>query len=162
MNMRALRNLDLNLLVAFAVLMQERHVSRSARLLGVGQPGLSGALARMRRAFDDPLLVRVGTKLQPTPRAFELIGPVERALELIAGAAELTTGFDAAASERVFSIGMTDDHEILFAHAIAKRLRRAAPRARLVVRPVDVHTMAAALDDGTLDVALGVIREDRS
>src|SRR5262245_15038805 len=161
MDIRALRNLDLNLLVAFSVLMQERHVSRSAKKLGIGQPGLSGALARLRSTFGDPLLVRVGSALQPTPRALELIGPVERALSLIESTTSVLRGFRPAETDRTFSIGMTDDHELLFAAALASRLRREAPRARLVVRAADVHTRAGALDDGTLDLALGAVIDER-
>jgi LysR family transcriptional activator of mexEF-oprN operon len=161
LNIRALRNLDLNLLVAFSVLMQERHVSRAAKKLGIGQPGLSGALGRLRTTFDDPLLVRVGSELQPTPRALELIGPVEEALSLIDVTTSKRRGFRPDEAERTFSIGMTDDHELLVAAALASRLLDAAPRSRLVIRAVDVHGTAGALDSGALDVVFGAIRSER-
>src|SRR5262249_32293352 len=66
-----------------------------------------------------------------------------------------------AESDRIFSVGMTDDHELLFAAALASRLRREAPRARLVVRAVDIHSRVGALDDGTLDVTLGAVLDER-
>src|SRR5262249_35305609 len=161
MDVRALRNVDLNLLLAFSVLMRERHVSRAARSLGIGQPGLSGALARLRATFGDRLLVRVGAELHPTPRALELTGPVEQALELISQSLAATRVFSPDTSERTFRLGMTDDHELLFAPSLAAALATAAPRARLVIRPTDVHTVHAALDSGQIDVALGVIRAER-
>jgi LysR family transcriptional activator of mexEF-oprN operon len=160
-NVRTLRNLDLNLLVAFSVLMRERHVSRAARALGIGQPGLSGALGRLREAFDDPLLVRVGGALQPTARALELAGPIEQALELIEQTTTSRGRFDPRSSDRTFVIGMTDDHELLFAARLASALGREAPQAHLVIRAVDIHTAPPRLDDGSLDLALGAIRTDR-
>ncbi|EJB03587.1 transcriptional regulator [Rhizobium leguminosarum bv. trifolii WSM597] len=69
MNDATLRKIDLNLLLAFSVLMQERNVSRAAERLLLGQPGLSAALRRLRETLDDELFVRVGRGLQPTPRA---------------------------------------------------------------------------------------------
>jgi DNA-binding transcriptional LysR family regulator len=161
MDPRSLRNLDLNLLVTFAVLMRERHVSRAARVLGISQPGLSGALARLREALGDPLLVRVGTKLQPTPRALELVVPVEEALALLARATSGVEAFDPFATTRTFSVGMTDDHELLFAAPLAVALERAAPRARLVIRASDVHSTPGLLDDASLDVSLGAVRPDK-
>ena len=67
-----LRKVDLNLLTAFDALMQTRHVSRAAQHLGIGQPGMSAALARLREMFDDELLVRQGGEMLPTQRATEL------------------------------------------------------------------------------------------
>jgi DNA-binding transcriptional LysR family regulator len=159
MNAQLLRKLDLNLLVAFVVLMRERHVSRAARKLAIGQSGLSGVLARLRATFDDPLLVRVGRDFQPTPRALELIGPVEQALELIEWSTSRKDVFQPQSSDRTFSLGMTDDHELLFGPEVVAALRRAAPRARLVMRPLDAAGLRGALDEASLDVALSVLHD---
>ena len=78
-----LGGLDLNLLVALDALLSERSVTRAAQRVGLSQPGMSNALGRLRRLFDDPLLVRQGATLVPTARAEALIGPVHEALELI-------------------------------------------------------------------------------
>ena len=64
-----LAGVDLNLLVAFDALMDERSVTRAATRLSLSQPGMSNALARLRKLFGDPLLVREGLALVPTPRA---------------------------------------------------------------------------------------------
>jgi LysR family nod box-dependent transcriptional activator len=81
-----LAGLDLNLLVALDALLSERSVTRAAQRVGLSQPGMSNALARLRGAFDDPLLVRQGAVLVPTSRAEALAGPVREALALIRGA----------------------------------------------------------------------------
>ena len=81
-----LGGLDLNLLVALDALLSERSVTRAAQRVGLSQPGMSNALGRLRRLFDDPLLVRQGATLVPTARAEALVGPVHEALELIRGA----------------------------------------------------------------------------
>ena len=66
------RKIDLNLLIAFAVLYREQSVSAAADKLHLGQPAVSGVLSRLRTLFDDPLFIRSGHKMQPTARASEL------------------------------------------------------------------------------------------
>ena len=78
-----LGGIDLNLLVALDALLSERSVTRAAQRVGLSQPGMSNALARLRRLFGDPLLVRRGAALVPTARAEALAGPVREALALI-------------------------------------------------------------------------------
>ncbi|MGE8069149.1 LysR family transcriptional regulator [Pseudomonas sp. NPDC089569] len=73
-----LRNIDLNLLVVFEALIQERNVTRAAQRLALGQPAVSNALARLRCLFNDPLFQRAGRTMQPTPRALrvaQILGP---------------------------------------------------------------------------------------
>ncbi len=154
-----LRNTDLNLLVAFSVLMRERSVSRAAARLFIGQSGMSGALARLRELFGDPLLVRVGRRLEPTPRALSLVDEVEEALAIVERALGPAKAFAPGASSRVFRLGLTDDHELLFGAALARALFAAAPSARLVLRPTHRHSLRAALDDGEVDAATAVSKE---
>ncbi len=75
-----LRRFDLNLLVAFDILIAERSVTAAARRMGVGQPAMSSSLARLRDMFDDPLLIRTSAGMQPPGRALELVEPVSRIL----------------------------------------------------------------------------------
>jgi DNA-binding transcriptional LysR family regulator len=67
-----LSGFDLNLLVSFIVLYRERSVSRTAQLLGIGQPAVSGSLCRLRKRFDDRLFSRSGRGVAPTPKADQL------------------------------------------------------------------------------------------
>lgn len=154
-----LRNTDLNLLVAFSVLLRERSVSRAAARLYLGQSGMSGALARLRALLGDPLLVQVGRRLEPTPRALELVDEIDAALGLIERALAPARAFSVAATERVFRLGVTDDHELLFGAALASALVREAPHARLVLRSTHRYSLRAALDDGEVDAATSAIKE---
>src|SRR6185437_3973870 len=95
-----LGGIDLNLLVALDALLHERSVTRAAARVGLSQPGMSNALARLRRLLDDPLLVRRGSGLVPTARADALIGPVHEALELIRAALHTQATFDPASERR--------------------------------------------------------------
>lgn len=81
-----LRRVDLNLLVAFLVLMEERSVSRAAQRLYLSQPAVSGVLARLRELFDDQLLVRGRAGMQPTSRALQLEARLRPALASVHGA----------------------------------------------------------------------------
>jgi DNA-binding transcriptional LysR family regulator len=78
-----LRRFDLNLLVALDVLLTERNVTRAGERLFLSQPAMSGILARLRHAFEDELLVRVGRNLELTARAEELAGPVHACVQQI-------------------------------------------------------------------------------
>jgi DNA-binding transcriptional LysR family regulator len=78
-----LHRLDLNLLLAFDALIAERNVTRAAERMTVGQPAMSASLARLRKFFGDPLLVRQGRVLVPTARALDLIEPIREPLDTI-------------------------------------------------------------------------------
>src|SRR5215470_1880508 len=93
-----IRSFDLNLLLAFESLMIERNVTRAARRSGLSQPAMSNALARLRRTFEDPLLIRTTDGMKPTPLAQSLMVPVRAALDGLRSAIEERPAFDAAAS----------------------------------------------------------------
>jgi LysR family transcriptional activator of mexEF-oprN operon len=79
MNRNDLRSIDLNLLVVFEALIQERNLTRAAEKLSLGQPAVSAALVRLRRLFNDPLFERIGRRMVPTARALSVaqtLGPV--------------------------------------------------------------------------------------
>lgn len=162
MNDAALRKIDLNLLLAFSVLMEERNVSRAAERLLVGQPGLSAALKRLREALDDELFVRVGRGLEPTPRALEIAPAIDAALGSIAEALRPPDVFDPLEFTGEFRIGMCDNIETAFFGPLAARIRREAPGARLV--SVASHTRFAGrqLDEGEFDMSISVHDEPAS
>jgi DNA-binding transcriptional LysR family regulator len=98
-----LQTVDLNLLVVFEALIEERGVTRAANRVGLSQPAMSNALARLRRTFDDPLFVRTPEGMSPTPAAQSLIGPVRSALAQLRDIFEEKPAFAPSASERLFS-----------------------------------------------------------
>ncbi|OQW61381.1 MAG: transcriptional regulator [Proteobacteria bacterium SG_bin9] len=125
-----LASLDLNLLVALDALLLEANVSRAATRIGLSQPAASHALQRLRTMLDDPLLVRVGSRMELTPRAQALRAPLTQTLEQVRGL--LTTdGFDAARSQRVFHIMMGDIISELLLPMLAIRVGEQAPNVRL-------------------------------
>src|SRR4051794_35887883 len=97
-----IEGVDLNLLVALRALLAERHVTRAAKRVGLSQPAMSHALGRLRELFDDPLLVRTKSGMQPTKRADEIAPALERALEDLGRIVAPPERFDPARSRRSF------------------------------------------------------------
>jgi len=152
MNSIDVLNIDLNLLKALDAMLGESSVSGAARRLGIGQPAASHALARLRELFDDPLLVRTGRRMTPTPRAQALREPVRR---LLADAARLVrhdVGFDPATTRRTFTLVCPDLLAPLLPELVAA-LAAQAPDARLEVRRRRQDD-ARALEDGDADLVL--------
>ncbi|MDQ1206265.1 LysR family transcriptional regulator [Microbacterium sp. SORGH_AS_0862] len=124
--------LDLNLLRPLHALLQEQSVTRAAAALGLSQPACSAALGRLRRHFDDPLLVRVrGRGTQLTPLARRLRGTVAALMNDIDAVAGASSSFDPATSDREFTILVSDAEAEVIAPALIQRLRLEAPHARL-------------------------------
>ena len=162
MNDAVLRKIDLNLLLAFSVLMQERNVSRAAERLLLGQPGLSAALKRLRETLDDELFVRVGRGLQPTARALAIAPAIEDALSGIERAIRPPDAFDPKSWQGEFRIGMCDNLESAFFGPLVARLRELSPGARLIGVAADKHDSARMLDDGAYDFSVAVHEEPAS
>jgi len=130
-----LGGLDLNLLVALDALLSERSVTRAAHRVGLSQPGMSNALARLRRLFDDPLLVRQGAILVPTARAEALVGPVREALELIRSALDAPASFDPATDRRSFRLSCSDYSVLMLIGPLVRALAAEAPGVLVEVLP---------------------------
>lgn len=101
-------NLDLNLLVALDVLLEELNITRAAERLNVTQSAASGVLGRLRTYFDDDLLVQVGRTMQPTPFALTLQQPVREVLLTIRSSIIHRPEFDPATSKRHFRVVTSD------------------------------------------------------
>ncbi|MVV48435.1 LysR family transcriptional regulator [Pseudomonas sp. PB120] len=156
MNTKTLRNLDLNLLHVFSVLMEEKSVSKAAERLFIGQPGLSGALRRLREALDDELFVRVGRGLQPTPRALAIAPDIARALSTIERAVRAPDVFDPAAWEGELRIGMCDNFEVAFLGPLTARIRELAPRSCVLAVASTKRDSVQLLEQGAYDVSVSV------
>jgi DNA-binding transcriptional LysR family regulator len=124
---------DLNLLLVLRVLLEEGNVTRAGARLDVGQPAMSAALAKLRRRFDDELLVRAGRDYELTPFARDLLPEVQHAVRLMARALDVEVGFDAATSERSFRLVMSDYAIAVLHEPLVRRLGETAPGVRLVV-----------------------------
>lgn len=126
-----LRHVDLNLLVALEALIKERNVTRAGAQLGIGQPAMSGALARLRNLLGDPLVERVGRELRLTPLAAELAGPLKTIMEDIECILERRSTFDPATSDRVFRIAGSDYVAISMLKQLVAYVSIVAPRVQL-------------------------------
>lgn len=149
------RSVDLNLLVVFQAMLDGRGVTRAGEALGLSQPAMSAALARLRTLFDDPLFVRSGREMAPTPRALELAGPVRQVLDTIRGDVLQRVDFDPAATQRSFTLVTPDIGEVNFVPPLLARLAAEAPLASLRTIARAQHAAAAALESGEADLALG-------
>jgi DNA-binding transcriptional LysR family regulator len=156
--MRELRRIDLNLLVALDVLLEERNVTRAADRLALTQPTVSAMLARLRELFDDPLFVRAQRGLLPTPRAQALAPPLK---EWLAGAHGLVAGeaFDRAMTTFTASISANDYIQSALLVPLVKRLRREAPNVRLAVRGAELCNGTAPFANGDIDLCIATTSE---
>ncbi|WP_067222080.1 LysR family transcriptional regulator [Stappia indica] len=152
-------SVDLNLLVAFDALMSERNVTRAARRIGLSQPAMSNALSRLRALLDDELFVRSGRGMEPTARAQSLAMPVSEALRRIEEAIAPALDFDPCSLDRAVRIAMTDNSMAVLLEALILRFRNAAPKLDLHIKNSRAAGMTPMLDDGEIDMAIGVAGE---
>ena len=148
-------NFDLNLLRVLDALLRERNVSRAAQRLSLSQPAVSNALGRLRELLDDPLLVRVGRAMQPTPRALSLETPIRDALQQIEHTLNAGDCFDPATSRQRFVIAVTDYVELICMPPLMAHLAQVAPGIQLAIEHLTPSLPAEALDNGELDLVLG-------
>jgi DNA-binding transcriptional LysR family regulator len=151
------QDVDLNLLRVFDAVLHEGGVTPAAARLGLTQPAVSNALARLRKLFGDPLFVRTPTGMDATPFARELAEPVRQALALLESALAHGPGFDPATATRAFRFYMSDLGQIEFLPPLIERVEQHAPGVRLEAVALDVEDIGGALAAGTLDLAVGFL-----
>nr|WP_314073135.1 LysR family transcriptional regulator [uncultured Roseococcus sp.] len=151
-----LASLDLNLLVAFDALMQERNVTRAGQRIGLAQPSMSSALTRLRALLGDQLFIRTGTGMKPTERALALAGPVGDALEQLREALERGKSFDPATARHRFTIAATDYGNLVVMPALVRALRQQAPGVDLLVKAtLDRAETLKLVERGEIDALVG-------
>jgi DNA-binding transcriptional LysR family regulator len=152
MNLAAL---DLNLLVALDALLLEAGVSRAAMRIGLSQPATSHALQRLRDLIGDPLLVRNGARMELTPRAQALRGPLAQALDQVRGLF-IPDDFDAARSERQFRLMMPDLAVELLMPPLMEKITKLAPHLRIDVVPWRGPAIFDAEFARTIDLVISI------
>ena len=148
-----LRRTDLNLIPALCALLDQRHVTRAAETLGIGQPAMSAALARLRRIFDDPLLVRRGRTLELTPLGQALVEPVHDVLAGLEHLLTTTPAFDPTTDHRSFTIAASDYVTLVLLQPLLADLNRQAPKLEVNVVPVNLST-PSAVERAQIDLAI--------
>jgi DNA-binding transcriptional LysR family regulator len=151
-----IKDIDLNLLVVFDSVMRERNITLAARRLGLSQPALSNALSRLRRTLGDPLFVRTGHGMEPTPYAERLAGPIRQARGLIDDALSVRTAFEPAKSNRIFTFYMTDIGEVVMLPSILRYLQKEAPQIGVKVLRIPQFGVHEAMATGEVDLAVGL------
>jgi DNA-binding transcriptional LysR family regulator len=151
------QDVDLNLLRVFDAVLRERGVTPAAARLGLTQPAVSNALARLRKVFGDALFVRTPNGMDATPFARELAEPVRQALALLESALAHGPGFDPASATRAFRFYMSDLGQIEFLPPLIERVQKLAPGVRLEAVALDIEDIGAALAAGSLDLAVGFL-----
>jgi DNA-binding transcriptional LysR family regulator len=152
-----LSRLDLNLLLVFHQLLRLGRVSGVAQSLGMSQPAVSGALARLRSALGDELFLRTQRGMEPTPYAVQLAEPVAVALDGLQQALNVRASFDPAHSGRNFTLAMTDVGEMYFLPVLVDVLAREAPGVTLQVVSVTQAGLKDDMASGRIDLALGLL-----
>ncbi len=150
-------HVDLNLVEALDALLTESSVTKAAARLNTSAPAMSRTLARLRRAFGDPLLVRAGRDLVPTPRALELRGEVHAVAARARALFAPSNTADPRTAVRMFDLQVTDMLSTTFIPSLIDDLRIQAPGISLRLRPENLED-TPALREGLVDLEIGIIR----
>jgi DNA-binding transcriptional LysR family regulator len=151
--------IDLNLLVAFEALFEERSVTAAATRLYLGQPAMSAALARLRILFQDELFIRIGRQMQPTAKALEVAQGIKAALQQIRQTLEASQTFDFTTSKSTFTIGSSDYASFVVMPKLLEVCRRIAPSINFRLIGFAKDFVGELLERREIDLALGVFQD---
>lgn len=154
---RAVVSTNVNLLVALDALLQTRSVTQAAATMGLTQSTMSGTLAQLRRLFDDPLLVRSGRAMRPTPRALELAADLRDGVLAFERALAGGQRFDPQTSRETFTLALPDRVEMALLGDLLEHVREVAPGVGLQVVPWGRLEPPPGLAAGDIDVSVGVL-----
>lgn len=153
-----IRTVDLNLLVCLDALLAERNVTRAANRVGLSQPAMSNALARLRALFRDPLLIRSGRAMVLSTKGQHLLQSVRAAMDDIRRVLDDEPRFAPASCNHAFSLGTTDYWEFLFLPRLMRIMEGEAPAARVEVKRLVGGQYEPPFDElrsGAFDIAIG-------
>jgi DNA-binding transcriptional LysR family regulator len=149
------RNFDLNLLPVLVAIHEHGSVTAAAQHLGISQPAVSTALAKLRHQYGDPLFHRSGHGMKATVRMRALIQPLRDALVRMDDTFVSETAFNPRTTQRTFTFAMSDLGEMVFMPQILQRIRKLAPRAAVRSVAAGVPQIARGLENGEIDLAVG-------
>jgi DNA-binding transcriptional LysR family regulator len=151
-----LSQVDLNLFVVLEAIYREGNLTRAGRQLKLTQPAMSHALKRLRELLKDPLFIREGANMVPTPFSRNMINEVRQALQILEVNLYENRNFDPAHTRRNFQIGFWELMESMVLPSLAKVLTRAAPEISITTLRVKRREIEQELASGTLDLVLDV------
>ncbi|RZL86566.1 MAG: LysR family transcriptional regulator [Variovorax sp.] len=149
-----LRSLDLNLLLIFDAVYNERSISKAARKLHLSQPTVSNALGRLRDRLQDPLFERSSQGMSPTVRSKALAEPIRQALAVLERGLRGDDAFDFPHSDREFVVAVEDYGEAIILPRFVDWLAKFAPGIRIRIRPEPFSQLKGEMRDGAVDLAL--------
>jgi len=152
-----LHRIDLNLLVVLDAIFSEGGITKAGEKLHLTQPAISHALGRLREMFNDPLFIREGRRMVPTPLARSLMQPVRRTLHSLEVTLNELQQFDPATTQRHFQIAVRDVLEATVLPPLLARVATAAPSVDISAIRTDRRTLDSELAAGSLDAALDVL-----
>lgn len=147
-------NIDLSLLRVFLQIYETGSLSKSSRLLGLSQPGVSLALKRLKDHFEDPLFIRTPKGMAPTVFAQALQPYIKRSAESLQASLSFQLNFVAEGSDRIFRLAMSDFGQLLLLPRLLERLSSVAPGVQVKVAAL-THDVENQLSEGLIDLALG-------
>jgi DNA-binding transcriptional LysR family regulator len=153
--MGELGELDLNLLVVLGALLEDRNLTRAGARIGVSQPAMSAALARLRRHYGDDLLEREGRGYRLTVFGEQLLPTVREALAQIEATMERSPRFDPAKSDREFSVAASDYTVSILADLLLRQVKQVAPGIRLRLHPIPADLLGPGHSLSRHDVVIG-------
>ena len=157
---RIRRDIDLNLLRVFEAVVRERHLTRAADALALTPSAVSHALGRLREYLDDPLFVRQGTSMLPTPACERLAPELLETLARLRLQLQKWGRFDPLETRQTFRVGIPDAVELMLLPALQRLLSQRAPLASLASmafeRPNVPQMLAVGQLDAVIDVALPI------
>jgi len=150
-------DLQLGDLRALLALVAAGTVTKASEALGLSPSAPSHPPERMRRQFGDPLFVRVGNRMAPTPRVESLLLPAAQVLRIVDTEIKGHTAFEPASSDRVFKISVNEIGAIALVPRLLRQLAVVAPHTRLTQKQMDPQSLSADLESGALDLAAGYL-----
>ncbi|MEO0373645.1 MAG: LysR family transcriptional regulator [Cyanobacteria bacterium P01_A01_bin.17] len=151
-----LRQLDLNLLLAFDILVEEASVTQAAEKLNMSQSAMSHALKRLRQVLDDPILIRTSQRqMEVTPYAREISPQVRQVLTDIQETLLAKDVFDPATAQEDFRIATNDYVEATLSAHLLPELMQQAPEIQVRIAGMDKDTALASLDNNSIDLFIG-------
>lgn len=152
-----IRNIDLNLLLAFDAIFEEQNITRAAGRLNITQPAMSNSLNRLRDVLNDPLFVRTSHGMRPTPRARQLSGPIRNVLDQVRDILRDQWVFEYSTAEKTFKIAMSDYSEMILLPRLSSWLQHVAPGIDIEVVPLLEETLPRDLQNNKIDLAIGFL-----
>jgi len=149
--------IDLNLFTVFDAIYREGNITAAAKILNLSQPAVSHALARLRDNFSDPLFIRQGNKMQPTPVAKNVISDIQEALHQLQVSLVQSKQFDAKVSKKHCAISLHSSLEALYVPFLMQRLSEQAPAMTLACTRIRRTELENKLASGDVDLALDIL-----